>query len=407
MPIFEYRGVTAGNRSARGTIDADSSRAARQKLRAEGIFPTSIQAGRIRSGLSDLLSQLQIPALRRVPGLDLALFTRQLATMIGAGVPLVESLAALTEQLENRRLKAIVGRVRESVNHGSTLADAFAEHGYAFDYLYVAMVRAGESAGALQLVLRRLADYIESQLELRNQVSNAMVYPLLMVGVSLAVAAVLLVKVIPTITGLLQDLNQPLPLATVVVIAMSDFLTNWWVALLAGSAALWFAANRFIASERGRRSWDALRLRAPVFGRVVRLVSVSRFSRTLSTLLAGGVNIVRALEISKGVAGNTVIGTAVDGARDAITRGASIAGPLRQSGEFPAMVTHMIAVGEASGELEAMLAKVADTYDELVANSLNRMTALMGPILLLFVAALVVTIILSTLLPLLNLTAAL
>ncbi len=407
MPIFEYRGVTAGNHSARGVIDAESPRVAREKLRAEGIFPTAIHAGRTRSGVSELLSRLQLPALRRVPGLDLAMFTRQLATMIGAGVPLVECLSALTEQVENGRLKAIVGRVRESVNHGSSLADSLTEHGYAFDGLYVAMVRAGESAGALQLVLRRLADYIESNLELRNKVANAMVYPLLMVVVSLAVASVLLVKVIPTITSLLRDLDQPLPLATVVVIAISDFLIAWWIPLLVGGAALWLLVNRLIATERGRLVWDRLLLRAPIFGRVIRLVSVSRFSRTLSTLLAGGVNIVRSLEISRDVTGNAVIAIAIDGARDAITRGASIAVPMRQSGEFPPMVTHMVAVGEASGELEGMLEKVAETYDELVANSLNRMTALMGPVLLLIVASLVVIIILSTLLPLLNLTAAL
>ncbi len=407
MPIFEYRGVTAGSHSTRGVIDAESPRVARERLRAEGIFPTAIHAGRTRSGVSELLSRLQLPALRRVPGLDLAMFTRQLATMIGAGVPLVECLSALTEQVENGRLKAIVGRVRESVNHGTTLADALAEHSYAFDGLYVAMVRAGESAGALQLVLRRLADYIESNLELRNKVANAMVYPLLMVVVSLAVASVLLVKVIPTITSLLRDLDQPLPVATLVVIAISDFLIAWWILLLVGGAAFWLLVNRLIATQRGRLVWDRLLLRAPIFGRVIRLVSVSRFSRTLSTLLAGGVNIVRSLEISKDVAGNAVIAIAIEAAREAITRGASIAAPMRQSGEFPPMVTHMIAVGEASGELEGMLAKVAETYDEMVANSLNRMTALMGPVLLLIVASLVVIIILSTLLPLLNLTAAL
>ena len=407
MPVYEYKGVTAGNQLRAGLVDADSARAARVKLRADGIFPTEIAEGRMRSQASEALARLQLPQLRRVPDLDLALFTRQLATLIGAGVPLVESLSALTEQVENDRLKKVVGRIRESVNQGTSLADALGDHPQVFSDLYRGMTRAGESSGALEVILQRLADYIESQLELRNKVTNAMIYPLLMMGVSAIVAGVLLVKVIPTITGLLEDLDQPLPLATVAVIAVSDFLRQWWIAMLGSAAVLFVAANRIIQTERGRFAWDRLRLRLPVAGRTVRHVAIARFTRTLSTLLSGGLRIVQALEIAKAVAANAVIGQAVERAREAITRGASIAAPLRQSGEFPPMVTHMISVGEASGELEGMLAKVADTYDELVENSLNRLTALMGPILLIIVASVVVMIILSTLLPLINLTAAL
>ncbi len=407
MPVFAYKGITAGNRAVAGVVDAESARAARSRLRSEGIFPTKIEEGEARSAVSELFSRWKLPELRRVPGLDKALFTRQLATMIAAGVPLVESLSALTQQVENRRLKGVVGRVRDSVNHGQTLADSLAEHGYVFDELYVSMVRAGESAGALELVLRRLADYIESELELRNQLTGAMVYPALMVGVSIIVTGVLLVYVIPNITRLLRDMDKPLPLLTVIVIGVSEFLRDWWVLLIVAAAGGGLLFDRALRTERGRRVWDGLKLRLPIVGRVVRLVSVSRFARTLATLLAGGVNLVRALDLARAVSGNVVIGDAVAAAREAITRGASIAAPLRASGEFPPMVTHMIAVGEASGELEAMLGKVADTYDELVANSISRLTALMGPLLLLVVAAIVVVIILSTLLPLLNLTAAL
>jgi general secretion pathway protein F len=407
MPVFAYKGIAAGNRAVSGVVDAENARAARSRLRSEGIFPTRIEEGEARGALSEALTRWKLPQLRRVPGLDKALFTRQLATMIAAGVPLVESLSALTQQVENRQLKAVVGRVRESVNHGQTLADSLAEHEHVFDELYVSMVRAGESAGALELVLRRLADYIESQLELRNQLTGAMVYPALMVAVSIIVTGVLLVYVIPNITRLLRDMDKPLPLLTLIVIGVSEFLHNWWPLLVVAAAAGALLFDRMLRTERGRRVWDGVRLRLPVVGRVVRLVSVSRFARTLATLLAGGVNLVRALDLARAVSGNVVIGAAVSEARDAITRGASIAAPLRASGEFPPMVTHMIAVGEASGELEAMLGKVADTYDELVANSISRLTALMGPVLLLVVAGLVVVIILSTLLPLLNLTAAL
>ncbi|MFQ5697480.1 MAG: type II secretion system F family protein [Myxococcota bacterium] len=407
MPVFEYRGVTAGNRSARGWVDAESPRLARQKLRAEGIYPTDLREGRVRSRLSDALDRLKLPQLRRVPDLELALFSRQLATLVAAGLPLVEALGALTDQLENERLKAVVGQVRETVNEGSSLTDAMGAHALVFGDLYCAMVRAGESSGSLEVVLRRLGDYIERQMELRNEVIQAMIYPAIMVLASLAVAGVLLVKVIPTITALLRGLDQELPLATVIVIAASDFLIRWWATLGIGGALAFLAFQRAIRTERGRMAWDRLRMRLPVVGRSVRYVAISRFARTLATLLAGGLPIVRGLDIAGQVSGNAVIRAAVDRSRESILGGSSIAGPLRQSGEFPPMVTHMISVGEASGELDTMLARLADTYDDLVKNSLKRMTALMGPILLLMVAGLVVTIIVSTLLPLLNLTAAL
>ncbi len=407
MPVFEYKGLISGNRSTRGMVDADSVRAARVKLRAQGIYPTHLSEGRTRSSASEALSRFKLPELRRVPALDLSLFTSQFATLIGAGIPLVESLSALTEQIENRRLKTVVGRLRESVNHGTTLGDAMGEHPQVFNELYQAMVRAGESAGALELMLARLSKYIEGQMELRNKVVSAMMYPLIMISMSLLVMGVLLVKVIPTIAGLLNDLNQPLPLPTKFVIATSELVTDWWLPAGATMTFLFLAWTRYIHTERGRLNWDGLRLRMPVIGRVVRYVSISRFSRTLATLLEGGLNIVLALDISKTVAANAVIGAAIDDAKAAITKGATMAEPLRQSGQFPPMVMHMVAVGEASGELGTMLAKVADTYDELVENSLNRFTALMGPILLIVVALVVVGVILSTLLPLMNLTAAL
>jgi type II secretory pathway component PulF len=244
-------------------------------------------------------------------------------------------------------------------------------------------------------------------MELRNKNTGAMIYPVLMLSVSAIVLGVLLVKVIPTITGLLEDMHQELPLTTQIVISVSDFLVDWWlvIATLGGGALL--AVNRVIQTERGRLWWDRLRLRLPILGRSIRYISISRFARTLSTLLSGGVDIVQALDISRAVAGNTVIQRAVSEAREAIVRGSSIAAPMRQSGEFPPMLTHMVAVGEASGELDGMLAKVADTYDELVSNALNRLTAVLGPVLLLFVAGVVVLIILSTLLPLMNLTSTL
>jgi general secretion pathway protein F len=389
------------------TIDADSLRGARAKLRAEGIFPTEILEGKTRGEASELLSRLQLPALRRVPDLDLAMFSSQLATLISAGVPLVQALSALTEQVERERFKAVIGRVRESVNEGSSLAEAMGAFPYVFDQLYCSMVRAGESSGALAPVLERLAEYVENRMTLRNQLINAMIYPVLMLIFSGGVAGVLLVKVIPNITQMLRDMKQPLPFATRLVMGLSDIVVHYWLPALLVLAFLVIAWNRVVQTEAGRLRWDAFTLKLPVFGRLIRFVAIARFARTLATLTAGGVSIVPAMEISKTVASNAVIGRAVDLAKDAITRGSSIAGTMRTSGEFPPLVTHMISVGEASGELPAMLGKLADTYDDQVSNALSRLMALLGPILLIFVALVILLIILSTLLPLMNMTTAL
>jgi general secretion pathway protein F len=407
VPVYIYRGMTSDGHPTRGNLDAESLGAARSKLRSQGIFPTEISEGRTQSASSDVLEKLRLPTLRRVPDLELALFSNQLSTLQSAGVPLVESLSALTEQIENARLKAICGKLREEVNQGRGLADAMADHPQPFDLLYRSMVRAGESSGALALVLRQLGSYVERRLELRNQITSAMIYPALMLVVSAAVLGFLLVGVIPDITALLEDLDQELPWLTVLVISLSEFLRAWWlpaVVVLGGGTLVLMSAIR---TERGRYTWDRLRLDLPVAGRLLRYVAIARFTRTLATLLSGGVDIVQALDIAKSVSGNSVIARAVEDVRDSITKGASIAATLRQSGEFPPIVTHMVAVGEASGELDAMLAKVADTFDELVENALARLTAVMGPVLLLIVAGVVVVVILSTLLPLMDLTSAL
>jgi general secretion pathway protein F len=402
MPVYAYKGVAAGNRSTAGTIDAENPRAARLRLRSEGIFPTEIREGQARTRSSELLQKLELPDWRRVPDLELSLFSNQLSTLLSAGVTLIESLEALTEQVDNERLKSVIGQVRDSVNQGSSLADSMAAHPSVFDSLYRSMVRAGESSGALALVLRRLGDYIESRMRLRNKITAAMTYPALMLVASAIVMGVLLVKVIPTITSLITDAGKELPLLTRVTIGISGFLTQFWPLILGGLAGAFLIFSRVIRTERGRLAWDAFLLRAPALGTTVRYTSISRFARTLATLLGGGVNIVQAMDIACRVAGNQVIGRAVLQAREAITQGTSIAAPLRQSGQFPAMVTHMISVGEASGELDTMLTRVADTYDELVDRALERLNALLGPVLLILVAGVVVLVVLSTLLPLMT-----
>jgi len=414
LPVFAYKGVTQGGRATRGFVDAESARAARAKLKRDGVFLTELAESAAPASAATATSAAQartgpsfsLARLRRISPLDLALATRQLSTLIGAGVPLVQALSALTEQVENSRLKGVIARVRDRVNEGSTLADAMAQAG-PFEDLYIGMVRAGEAGGALEQVLDRLADYLESQVRLRNKVTSILIYPAVMLGFAILVVAVLVTVVLPQITELLASLNRPLPWFTKAIISSSHFARDWWWAIALVVAALVAGFRALARTETGRARLDALKLRLPVVGRTVRLVAISRFTRTLSTLLSGGIPIVRALDISKHVANNVVLGQAIDAARDSVTEGQSLASPLRASGEFPPVVVHMVEVGERSGELEAMLEKVAQTYEEQVETSVSRLTALLEPMLILLMVGIVIIIIAATLVPLLDVTSSL
>jgi general secretion pathway protein F len=408
VPVYAYKGVTAAGRKARGHLDADSPRSARAKLRRDGITPIELVAGGniTRPGASGSRLADRLPSLQRVSPLDLALATRQAATLLGAGIPLVQGLAALSDQAENPRLKAVLSQVRDRVNEGASFADALSASSV-FPDLYVSMVRAGEAGGALEQVLSRLADYLESQVRLRNKVGSILIYPLMMFLFACLVVGALVTVVLPQITELLVSLNQPLPFYTRWIIALSNFARDWWWGIIIAAVGAVAGLRAVIRTERGRAAWDRLRLRLPVFGRLVRLLAISRFTRTLSTLLAGGLPITHALQTAGQVAGNTVLAAAIDQARLSITEGASVARPLRASGEFPPLVTHMIEVGEQSGELEAMLAKVADTYEEQVETTVTRVTALLEPILILIMVGIVLVIILATLVPLLQITSSL
>jgi len=409
MAVYAYKGVDQGGKSTRGFVDAESDRAARTKLRRDGVFLTELSESTGRGGRkqesakSGSSRSLSLPSLRRISAMDMAMATRQLATLVGAGIPLVEALGALTEQIESPGLKGVIGSVRERVNEGNTLADALSETG-AFTNLYVSMVRAGETGGALEQVLERLADYVEGQVRLQNKVLSIVLYPLVMLLFALCVIVAVVTVVLPQITQLLESLNQPLPWFTRFMIGLSDFIRSWWWALSILGFGGWIAFRTAIRTESGRIRWDAILLQTPYVGRLTRLLAISRFTRTLSTLLAGGIPIVRSLEISKFVANNAIIGQAIDHASESLTEGATLAAPMRASGQFPPMVTHMVDVGERSGELEPMLAKIADTYDEQVENAVTRLTALLEPLLILLMVVIVLIIIMSVLSPMLEIT---
>jgi general secretion pathway protein F len=397
VPVYEYRALDAAGRTVKGIIDADSSRAARLKLRRTGVFPIELREEREARGERRDLDLLRV--LRRIKLQETAVMVRQLSTLLSAGLPLVESLSAVIEQVPNPALKKIVTQVRERVNEGSALADALAQHPRVFSPLFVNMTRAGERSGTLEIVLERLADFTEKQVAFRHKMAAAMVYPILMTFVGFGVLGFLLGYVIPTVTQIFEDLKQTLPLPTLLLMSASDGLRRfWWVGAVA-AAGLLLAVDRYKRSEAGRLVLDRVKLKAPIFGPLTLKIAIARFSRTLAILLKSGVPVLTALDIVKNVVNNAVLQRVVEEARDHIREGQDIAPPLRRSQLFPPLVTHMIAVGEKSGRLEDMLVRVADTFEAEVETSVQGLTSLIEPLMILLMGSVVGFIALSILLP--------
>jgi general secretion pathway protein F len=409
VPVYAYKGVNQAGKPTKGSMSAESSRTARAQMRSAGIFLTEIvetganasAEGEAPTGASRFNIEINLPV--RIPPMERAMGTRQLATLVSAGVPLVEALSALVEQTEHRALKGVFSQVRDRVNEGSSLADALVSTGH-FDNLYVSMVRAGEASGALDAVLDRISDYLEDQVRLNNRVMSILTYPLFMLAFAAVVVGLMVTLVLPQITELLLSQNLELPWYTKMVIASSDILRGYWWLLILIGIGLVFGYRSVSRTDRGRSALDHFWLRVPVIGRVIRFLAIARFTRTLGSLLASSVNIVQALNIARHVANNSVFEKAAEDARDSILEGAPLAVPLRTSGQFPPLVTTMVEVGERSGDLEGMLVKVADTYEEQVETSVSRLTSLLEPILILVMVGVVGIIIMAVLMPMLQLT---
>lgn len=409
MPVYAYKGVNQSGRPTKGTISAEGARAARVLMRAGGVFLTEITETNTQAGADGkpktsgrgLNMEINLPV--RIPPMEIAMSTRQLATLVGAGVPLVESLSALVEQTEHRALKGVWAQVRDRVNEGGSLAEALSGTGR-FDNLYTSMVRAGEASGALEAVLARVADYLEDQVRLNSRVLSILTYPLFMLAFAAVVVGVMVTLVLPQITELLISQNLELPWYTAAVIGFSDLLRGYWWLIIVAIVGLVMLYRSIWRTKKGRFALDRFWLGFPVVGRVIRFLAIARFTRTLGSLLASSVNIVQALNIARHVANNAIFEQAADAARDAILEGAPLANPLRQSGEFPPLVTTMVEVGERSGDLEGMLIKVADTYEEQVETSITRLTSLLEPVLILVMVGVVGIIIMAVLMPMLQLT---
>jgi general secretion pathway protein F len=404
MAVFAYKGLNDRGRAVSGVIDADTAKTARLKLRKTGIFPTELteqERGAEEGGLSRL-AKINVDfgqLFERVTPQELAMITRQLATLVGAGLPLVDCLSALIDQLDTARVKRVFSQVREQVTEGASFADALKDHPRVFSDLYVSMVRAGEASGSLDVILLRLADYTESYAKLRDKVRSALTYPILMAIVSAGILFALLTFAVPQITRIFDETGQDLPVITQVLLAVSGFMQEYWwiIVLLVAIVGLLFRAS--IRTPTGRERYDRYVLKVPYAGTLLKKVALARFSRTLSTLLTSGITLLQALDIVKSVVNNTILTNAISEARNSIREGHSIAPPLQRSGLFPSMLVHMIAVGERSGELEKMLAKAAEAYDNEVEMSVASLTSIMEPVMILFMGGIVLFIVLAILLP--------
>jgi len=394
VSLYLYRAVNSAGARSDGTVEADSRPQALQKLFAGGLLATELrEAAAARSvGLRRRLGG-------RVPPQQVAAFTRQLATMVGADIALVPSLEVLSGQVESSRLRETLLEVRADVRDGSTFSDALAAHPTVFPGLYTSMVRIGEASGTLDVVLEHLADLAERQEEIRGSIRSALAYPVFVLSVALASAVFLLAFVMPKFTVMFDDVAQALPWPTKVMVGTGDAIRRHWLLVAGGLLAVPALARIALATQAGRAWLDWLKLRVPLFGGLVRKLAVARFARALGTLARCGVPMVQSLDIVAEVAGNAEIARPVRLAAERVHQGESVAAPLRSSGVFPPMAVHMVAVGEETGRLDDMLLKLADTYDREAERAIKTVTSLLAPALILAVGALVGFMILAMLLP--------
>ncbi len=387
MPTFEYTARTASGEEKTGTVDLPSREDVVQHLRKNRMMVVRVREAKKRKKGG------------HVPTRDVVIFTRQFATMINSGLPLVQALDILAQQTDNKNLSDVTKQVVYDVESGNTLADALAKHKNAFSQLFVNMVAAGEAGGILDTILLRLAAFLEKNDAIIRKVKGAMIYPGVIFSVAGGAIVILLVFVIPTFQGMFASVNLELPLPTRVVIAMSQILQDFWYVMIGAAIGLFFLIRWYYGTNGGKLVIDRMMLKFPVLGDLLRKSAVSRFTRTLGTLLASGVSILEGLEITARTAGNRVIHDAVMESRGSIAGGETIAGPLEKSGVFPPMVTSMIAVGEATGGLDEMLSKIADFYDDEVDAAVGALLSLMEPIMIVVLGVVVGGMIMAMYLP--------
>ena len=420
MPTFAYTALDARGQEVSNTLEAANEQEAIQALRQAGYYPTSVtEAGRAakaagrakapkaaKSGGMKKDLNISIPFLEKktIKPKTLMIFTRQLATLIDSGLPLLRGLTVLGKQEPDPVLRKTIGKLADTVQGGSTFSDALSQHPKIFNKLYVNMVAAGELGGVMELVLVRLADFQEKAQKLKNKVVSAMFYPIIVLVIAVAILAFLLIYIVPTFEKIFQDMlgGKPLPGLTEFVIAVSKFVQEQAFLIVGALVALIVAFNIAGKTTKGKAIIDAIKLRVPLFGDLIKKSAISRFSRTLGTLVTSGVPILQALNITRDTAGNVVLSDAIQHVHDSVKEGESIVSPLEKSGIFPPMVVSMIDVGEETGQLPEMLLKIADVYDDEVDNTVAGLTSLLEPIMIVFLAVVVGTIVIALFLPLIS-----
>ncbi len=396
MAEFAYKVLDKGGQSRTGTLEADNQALAVQRLREQGWVPVSLDEQKT----GGLKMELKIPGVTdRISLKDVAVSSRQLSTMINSGLPLLRALTVLAEQTENKELSRIWTEVSQDVQVGSSFSGALTKHPKAFNILYVAMVRAGETGGVLDSVLLRVADTLEKQVELRNKVKSAMTYPIMVGAMVFLILVAILLFVVPTFEQLYADLGGVLPLPTRILLFLSDVLKKWLVFVIIGMGVGAFLLRRYVTTEQGRRVFDRFKLKVPVFGELFRKVAMSRFSRTLGALLRAGVPVLQSLEITQDTVGNSVVADALKDVHSSVREGESLAKPLERHKVFPPMVVQMLAVGEETGAVDNMLEKVADFYDSEVEATVESLTSLIEPLMIAFLGGIVGGILISLYLP--------
>jgi general secretion pathway protein F len=397
MPVYKYKAINERGKTVNGTIDAESPKAATDKLKRQNMFLSSL--GEVKKEKTR-----KFFLFKGISAGELVVTTRQFSTLISAGFPLEASLAALSEQTEDAKLSQVLTHVRDRVSEGSSLAGALNENPNVFSNLYINMVKAGEASGTLDIVLLRLADFLEKQMTLRSRIRSALIYPIFMFLIGSGVLFFMMTYIIPKIAKIFEESRKALPLITIVLIKFSSFLSHNILALFLLSVGLVFIVYRFGKTKRGSTLFDRVILRLPIFGRIIKMVIISRFTRTLGTLLGSGIPLLDALEIGEAVLGNSVYVETLEKVRENVREGTSLAGPLRESGVFPPLMTRMITVGEQTGELEEMLSKIANIYDIQIETSVSTLTSLLEPVMILAIGVVIGFIVFAILLPIFDLT---
>ncbi len=393
MPVYIWVGTDISGKDAKGEIEAKDEHTARMLLARK-----RIRLKKLKKKPKDLLENISF-LQPKVKTKDIVIFTRQLSTMIDAGLPLIKGLEILASQQENPTFKKMLTQIKSEVESGSTFADALKKYPKHFDRLYVNMVAAGEIGGILDEVLRRLADYMEKAQALKAKVKSAMTYPTIVLAISAIVLSIILIFVIPTFAKMFKDFGAALPLPTQIVINISNFLKSYFLVIIGSIFVFVIIFKKFYGTEKGRYIVDKGLLKAPVFGPLIRKVSVAKFTRTLGTLINSGVPIIEALNVAAGTAGNKIVEDAIKAVKASISEGRSIAQPLMESNVFPNMVVQMISVGEATGALDAMLSKIADFYDQEVDAAVDALTSMIEPFMIVFLGGTIGSIIIAMYLP--------